>query len=193
MAAQGGGVQGPMATLPAAVAPSLAARVEVEQCLRKLVSDPAFQSLAPTDRRAALSRAIGTTVEVDMANTAWLKTVIPADGWFRISRDGDEATHHAWLIVQHSQDTAWRAEIAKRMEPLAKVGEVRGADYALIYDRVETFAGRPQYYGSQYGCNDGRWVMDPVRDPAGVDARRKALGMSTVAENGARINARGGC
>lgn len=183
----------PMATLPAAVGPSLAVRVQVEQCLREALSDRLLTSLPPEDRRAALSRAWGEIGPIDAANTAWLKTVIPADGWFRISRDGDEATRNAWLIVQHSPDRAWQAEIAKRMEPLAKVGEVRGGDYALIYDRVVTFAGRPQYYGSQYSCKDGRWVLNPVRDPAGVDARRKALGMSTVAENAVRMNAEGGC
>lgn len=161
-----------LATMPndAAVSTSLSVRVEAEQCLRRLLGDPAIAALPADDRQAAGSRMWAEITPVDAANTAWLKTVLPADGWFRSGRDGADAAHDAWLIIQHSPDQAFQAQVLRRMEPLAKTGEVRGGDYALLYDRVEMFAGRPQFYGSQYRCENGRWAPSPIRDPAGVEA-----------------------
>ena len=185
----------PLGRLPkaATVARSLAVRVAAEQCLRGLLDDPVVAALPDADGRAVGSRMWGEISPVDAANTAWLKTVIPADGWFRASRDGAETASNAWLIVQHSPDEAFQREVLRRMEPLAKAGEVKGGDYALLYDRVEMFAGRPQYYGSQYRCVNGRWAPYTLRDPAGVEARRKALGMSSMAENGKRFPASARC
>ena len=174
-----------------ALAHNIAERVAVEQGLREALPDFGELGLGEADRNAATVAIWSRLHAVDAANTAFLKSVLPADGWFRRSRDGDEVAHGAWLLVQHSPDRAFMAEIVERMGPLARVGEVRGADYALLYDRTEGHAGRPQYYGSQYGCEKGRWVPDPIRDPAGVDGRRRALGMDGMAENAARMNRRG--
>ncbi len=177
----------------ASVSQNLAERVAVEQGLRRLLMPSPTSHLAEADRRAADSRIWGQLAEVDSANTAYLKSVLPADGWFRWSRDGRETARDAWLIVQHSSDQEFQRQVLARMEPLARAGEVDGADYALLYDRTEMFAGRPQYYGSQYQCEKGRWVASPMRDPGGVAARRKTLGMSTLAENKARMDENGGC
>ena len=177
----------------ATVAASLTVRVEAEQCLRRLLSDAPLAALPDADRASAMSLAWKEISPVDDANTAWLKTRLPADGWFRASRDGAQAAHDAWLIVQHSPDRVFQAQVLARMEPLAKIGEVNGSDYALLYDRVEMFAGRPQYYGSQYRCENGHWTPSPIRDPATVEARRKAMGLSTTAENLARMTENGGC
>lgn len=186
--------QARLAAIPAdaPLAANLAERVAVDQGMRLLLSPSTTLDLPEADRIAANNRIFGALVQVDLANIAWLKTVIPQDGWFRISRDGRDATHNAWLLVQHSPDQALMYTVVARMAPLAKTGEVDGADYALLYDRIEVFAGRPQYYGSQYSCKGGRYVHDPIRDPAGVDARRKALGMSSLADNAARINRNNG-
>ena len=173
------------------LAAGMAERVAVEQGLRGELPDWSKLNLGDADRNAAAVGIWSRIDAVDTANTAWLKSVLPADGWFRRSRDGDETAHGAWLIVQHSPDPAFMREVAERMRPLAEAGEVRGADYALLFDRTEGHAGRPQYYGSQYHCEGGRWVPDPIRDPAGVEARRRALRMSTMTQNAARINERG--
>lgn len=173
------------------VAANILERVAVEQALREAAPDFGKLKLTPTDRQAVLVGVWSRIWAVDTANTAYLKSVLPADGWFRNSRDGDDATHGAWLLVQHSPDQAFMRTVVERMKPLAEAGEVRGADYALLFDRTEGYAGRPQYYGSQYGCKDGRYVPDPIRDAAGVEDRRRALGMSSMTENGKRLNERG--
>lgn len=138
------------------VAANLAERVAVEQGMREAL--PPFSRLPlPEAERGAASAAIWSRLNaVDAANTAYVKSVIPADGWFRDSRDGKDTTRAAWLIVQHSPDQAFMREVLARMEPLARAGEVDGSDFALLYDRTEMYAGRPQYYGSQYNCDGGR-------------------------------------
>jgi hypothetical protein len=79
-------------------------------------------------------------------------------------------------------------QVLARMEPLAKAGEVRGSDYALLYDRTALADGRPQRYGSQLGCDGGKLGFLRMEDPAGVDARRKAVGLTeTLAEYAKRF------
>jgi hypothetical protein len=47
--------------------------------------------------------------------------------------------------------------------------------------------GEPQLYGTQYLERDGVLELRPVRDPAGLDERRAALGLPPEAENRARL------
>ena len=184
-----------LAAIPAdaSVAVSLAERVEADQCLRRSLDDPDLAALPAADQDGAQRRMWGEIGRVDLINTNYLKSVLPADGWFRASRDGRKTARDAWLIVQHSPDQAFQRRVVALMEPLAKAGEVEGRDYALLYDRTEMFAGRPQYYGSQYQCEKGRWSAYRMRDAAGVEARRKAFGMDTMAENLVKMSADGGC
>jgi hypothetical protein len=52
----------------------------------------------------------------------------------------------------------------------------------MLTDRVEVKAGRPQIYGTQLSLKDGRWVLDPIADSAGVDVRRRQMGLPPLAE-----------
>lgn len=47
--------------------------------------------------------------------------------------------------------------------------------------------GDPQLYGTQYRVMDGVLELWAVRDPAGLDERRAALGLEPEAENRARL------
>jgi hypothetical protein len=89
---------------PEPVRGELARRVALEQAGRRSLASvfrlPAAEQ--PEARRAAWAEL----TRIDQDNTAWLKRNLPADGWFRISRDGVQATQQAFLIMQHSGDTA---------------------------------------------------------------------------------------
>src|SRR3989454_4371092 len=55
-------------------------------------------------------------------------------------------------------------------------GEVSPLEVAMLEDRIRTFEGRPQRYGTQFDCDEhGRLSPLPLEDPAGVDARRRAI------------------
>jgi len=49
------------------------------------------------------------------------------------------------------------------------------------------YRGEPQVYGTQYQVRDGVLELWTVRDPAGLDQRRAALGLEPEAENRARL------
>jgi hypothetical protein len=120
---------------------------------------------------------------IDSANTTWLKAVVARRGWPGRSLVGTEASNAAFLIVQHAvHDSAFQAQALSLMERGVPTGEVRGADVAMLADRVAVHRGEPQRYGTQAKLLNGRLVIDPIADSAHVDERRAALGMPPLAE-----------
>lgn len=167
------------------VSEELARRVEIDQAARNAYSALMRGDAAARDAMEPIGADI---IVIDTENTAYLKSVLPSDGWFRNSRDGEQTTSNAWLIVQHSPDHVFMREVLAAMEPLAKAGEVNGRDYALLYDRVEMFAGRPQRYGSQVVCSAGIRSFHVLEDATVVDRRREEVGHpETFAETGVRL------
>src|SRR5437870_12291511 len=64
----------------------------------------------------------------------------------------------------------------------ASKGEVSPLNVAMLEDRIRTFEGRPQRYGTQFDWDEhGRLSPLPLEDPAGVDARRRATGPGPLA------------
>ena len=120
---------------------------------------------------------------IDSSNTAWLKDYVSQWGWptaQQVGRDGVEA---AFLIVQHAvHDTAFMRAMLQPIEQAYRRGDLEGGAVALLTDRVEVKAGRPQIYGTQLSLREGRWVLDPIADSSAVDARRQRLGLPPLAE-----------
>ena len=57
-------------------------------------------------------------------------------------------------------------------------------EVAMLEDRIRTFEGRPQRYGTQFDWDEhGRLSPLPLEDPAGVDARRRAIGLGPLAQD----------
>lgn len=171
----------------------LIARPVTDQLLRRSVSwdqgeiagapplDPAARSVGEGLIWLAISAR-------DHANTAWLKALVAAQGWPTIAAVGEDASHMAWLLVQHADDDpVFQLDMLRLMEPLAARGEVAKHDYAYLYDRVMLKLAGKQRYGSQMTCAGGRNVPLPLEDAAHVDDLRRAMGLGTVAENTARI------
>lgn len=128
--------------------------------------------------------------EVDGDNTAWLKTDIAANGWYRISAFGPEASRAAWLLVQHAdRDPAFQTEVLAMLEPLAREGEIEPWHYAYLYDRVAVNTGGLQRYGSQGRCvARGVWGPQPLEDPERVEALRAAFEMGPLSEYAAHMH-----
>ncbi len=143
-------------------------------------------SALPEDQRGAAWAAMWSEINAhDLADQAELKSLIPADGWFKKSVYGDEAVTAAFLIVQHAVNdpTLMRQTLAKLGE-YTSVGEAKGGQYALMYDRVALdFDHKPQRYGSQVSCVNGAWTPTDLEDPSHVDQRRKAVGLSESEAN----------
>lgn len=120
---------------------------------------------------------------IDSANTAWLKTYVAQWGWPRSAQVGDEAVRAAFLIVQHAtHDTAFMRAMLPSIKESYRRGELDGSAVALLTDRLEVKAGRPQIYGTQLSLRGGRWVLDPIVDSLRVDERRRSMGLPPLAE-----------
>lgn len=160
-----------------ALSRALLERVRVDQAIRDTFV------LQLQAGRAVDSSLAARMAAIDSANTTWLKAVVARRGWPGRSAVGPEASNAAFLIVQHAvQDSAFQAQALSLMERGVAKGEVRGADVAMLADRVAVHRGQPQRYGTQAKLLEGRLVLDPIADSAHVDERRAALGMPPLRE-----------
>jgi hypothetical protein len=158
--------------------------VELDQAGRTAFEGPAWSAVSKAEYPIARSSAFDIITKHDLADQAALKAMLPAEGWFRTSKYGPKATFAAFVIVQHAVNDPdlMRSTLAK-MKPLIVQGEVRGPDYALLFDRVALeFDHKPQKYGSQIGCKDGRPQPRDLEDPATVNERRKSIGFKDTEE-----------
>jgi hypothetical protein len=160
-----------------ALSRALLERVRVDQAIRDTLV-ARMQAGQPLD--SSFAARMGA---IDSANTTWLKAVVARRGWPGRSMVGVEASNAAFLIVQHAvHDSAFQARALSLMERGVATGDVRGADVAMLADRVAVHRGQAQRYGTQARLLDGRLVLDPIADSAHVDERRAALGMPPLAE-----------
>ncbi len=137
-------------------------------------------SSLPKAEQVKAAKAMNQEVERhDVANQQTLKQLIPADGWFKVSTDGDKAALSAFLIVQHaSNDPQLMRDTLPKLKSALDEGEASGQWYAMMFDRVAVeFDHKPQRYGTQLRCVKGTWKLDKTEDPAKLDARRKEIGL----------------
>ena len=158
-------------------------RVAVDQKVRTLEETPWSADLPPMAEEAWSSVMAVRFWAVDCDNTAWLKRQMAEIGWFDIERFGAGADKGAWLLVQHAdRDKAFQREVLAMLESLPP-GKTSLKNVAYLYDRVANAEGRPQKYGTQGNCQpNGAWAPNQIEDPAGVDARRKAIGLIPLGE-----------
>lgn len=142
------------------------------------------------DRREEIPQAIARNDSVflkrlmagDSARTARLKAIIDEHGWPGADKVGADGASAAWLLLQHSPDSALQERMLPVLEREAAAGRLEARDVATLTDRVLVRSGKPQRYGSSFEIRDGRMVAHPIEDLAGLDARRAAVGLPPMAE-----------
>ena len=68
------------------------------------------------------------------------------------------------------------------LERAAAAGDAEAQSVALLSDRIAVKRGQQQLYGTQAQLKEGHVVLDPIQDSAGVDARRKKIGLPPLLE-----------
>lgn len=167
----------------------------MDQVGRRALIPVDFSDLPDAERQAANEALWAPVTAMDHRLTAKLLKMVPPKGWFLQSVYGRQGAGAAFLIIQHSELEHWR-RFVPILEPLVARGEVDGQSYGLMYDRLAINEGRPQRYGTQMTCVDGRWVIDRenLEDPDNAEARRRAMGFPwTLAEYEARFAAYPAC
>jgi hypothetical protein len=132
-------------------------------------------------------------IAMDDANTAWLRTVLDEVGWPGRTLVGADGAHAAWLIAQHAdRHPAFQRRCLRLLERAVASGEALPADLAYLTDRVLLARGEPQLYGTQVSARAEGFIAPRLRDPATVDARRVAMGLTPLADHLAQARERFG-
>lgn len=162
----------------------LAQMREIDQLARG-----AFERLPSGPARPAAMRELDAIlVDADTRHTAELKLLLEKHGWPRRDAYPPRADDDAWILVQHAdRDLPFQKRVLAMLETLKDDGGSTLSHYGYLYDRVAVAEKRPQLYGTQGRCEDGRWVPEPIAEEAGVEARRRAAGMMSLAENVERL------
>ncbi len=122
--------------------------------------------------------------EVHRRNASRLKEIIAEHGWPGHSLVGEDGAIAAWFIAQHAiGDPPFQRRVLELLREALARGEVSPAAPAFLEDRICSFEGRPQVYGTQFDLDEnGLPVPYPIADPEHVNERRRAVGLNTLEE-----------
>lgn len=133
-----------------------------------------LRGMVKEDQDARMAFDYARMEAVDAKDRAEVLRIFAKYGWVTRSLAGSDAAHDFWLLVQH-QTPEIMQRLLPAMEKAANAGDASMSDYAYLFDRVQMSLGKPQHWGTQARCKNGKPVLYPVDDPAGLEARRKAL------------------
>ena len=121
---------------------------------------------------------------VHEANAAALDAILAERGWPRVALVGEDGAEAAWLVAQHAIGLPdFQRRCLGLLEAAAGRGEVPAWQPACLDDRIRSFEGRAQLYGTQFDWDeDGLMSPLPIEAPDEVDARRAAFGLPPLAE-----------
>ncbi|NOT18911.1 MAG: hypothetical protein HOP24_01365 [Sideroxydans sp.] len=128
---------------------------------------------------------------VHKKNAARLAAIIEQHGWPIISLVGEKGAWAAWLIAQHDiGEPAFMRQCLALLKRAAENKEIEPWQVAMMEDRIRIFEGKQQVYGTQFEPNaQGEFVPYPIEDLAGVNERRLEVGLNTLEERAAEMNA----
>lgn len=142
--------------------------------------------ITQTDLTAELQKRFREVSEsmtrIDRENTQWLIEAVGRHGWptyAMVGRDGGDA---AWLLVQHADANPKFQRRALDLMTGLPADQVSRPNVAYLTDRVLIAEGKKQRYGTQFTSMGGKLTPRPIEDPENVDARRREMGLSTMAE-----------
>ncbi len=163
--------------LPADAGPRehLEAAMALDQGPLKALHQVDWSDLSDDDRKAARAEADALIAALSDETVRTVVSLVPAEGWFSNKIYGQDAATGAFLVVQHA-DTALQKRYLPALEAAANRGEALKWQYAMLYDRVAVAEGRPQRYGTQMHCVDGRMVPETTEDPERLEERRAPMG-----------------
>jgi hypothetical protein len=131
---------------------------------------------------------------VNDANARELEAIIADIGWPHADLVGEDGAEAAWLIAQHA--IGWprfQRQCLERLRAAVDVGKVPAWQMAMMLDRIRTYEGHAQVYGTSFDWDErGRLSPRPIEDPAFVDQRRAAVGLEPLEAAIAKLRARDG-
>lgn len=117
-------------------------------------------------------------------NAAILDHIVEERGWPGSDMVGEDGAEAAWLIVQHAIGLPeFQRRCLKFLDAAAAAGSIPPWQPAYLLDRILTYEGKPQVYGTSFDWDEeGLMSPRPIADPASVDDRRASVGLPPLAE-----------
>jgi hypothetical protein len=119
---------------------------------------------------------------VDAANLRRLKHIVSQDGFPTVAMVGNDGVDAAWLMTVHAAtDPDFQDRVLKLAAGQVRRGEIRRDQVAMLTDDLLAGRGKPQRYGTNFEMRDGELKPTPMEDEAGIDKRRRAVGLGSLA------------
>lgn len=128
---------------------------------------------------------------VHLENADLLEQAITEIGWPGRAKVGDDGAGAAFMIAQHaiSRPALQRRALELVLEAIPE-GQANPLDAAYLSDRIASFEGRPQLFGTQFDWDaNGQLSPLPIAEPEKIDERRADLGLPPMAETIAQMRA----
>lgn len=118
---------------------------------------------------------------LDSAHTRMLRELLHGRAWFDETELKKRDRISAFMLLQHSPDTAMQAAALPVLKKQAsKLGPQANQMVALLEDRVLVEEGKPQIYGTQVSIDHGSLIVYPIADSVNVDSRRSSIGLQSL-------------
>ena len=146
-----------------------------------------IENNAPID---SIERQEKIKKQVFERNIPLIKDIYARYGYPTIQLVGKESSKNFFVLIQHADsDVAFQKSMLPILKRHAEKGSIALKDYAYLYDRVHRNMGGKQLYGTQLTFNKNGSLFDKdnkisyppdLDDPAGVDKRRKKMGLEPL-------------
>jgi Family of unknown function (DUF6624) len=121
--------------------------------------------------------------EIDSGNLKRLKHIVAQDGFPTAEMVGLDGVDAAWLLTVHAADPEFQEEVLELTAGHLRRGEVLSDQVAMLTDDLLNGRGKKQRYGTNYELRDGQLYPAPIEDEANVDARRREVGLLSLAND----------
>lgn len=152
-----------------------------------------IDSLYAADQRTVLLKpadsAAAAYQRVIRTNFPVVEHIVATYGYPTYALVGQESAKHYFLLVQHSDfDLPFQQRVLHRMRRAVRHQQASGQQYAFLTDRIAINQGQPQVYGTQV-LMSGHTQVKPCITPAGLNKRRKSVGLEPIAAYIEKCNA----
>lgn len=123
--------------------------------------------------------------EVHERNAARLLEILGEHGWPGRTLVGEQAAEAAWLVLQHAiGNPPLQRRGLVSLKAAAATGEVPAIQVAMLEDRIRSYEGKGQIYGTEFDWDEqGLMSPLPIEDEQHVDERRLEIGLIPLAQD----------
>ena len=111
-----------------------------------------------------------------------LKTIVSKYGYPTFEKAGSESSSYFFTLIQHSDaDIEFQSRMLAILRKQVAKKQVKGSDYAMLYDRVQINNGKEQLYGTQVDYDStGNVFPKNLKDKENVNKRRAEFGLTSL-------------